>query len=298
MCGPEPVLAREVIRAHREAVSGQRASLFAGEMPERELWDRVLSEPEPGGRLTVVWGAEELREPGNIGVLARADGMDPAFTAFVFGTSEFAREPGEGKQPPAAYVAAVQKCKGGQLVRCCAPSSLADQVALVRSWWPGSTENFAYDVLCRCGGRLGDAWHACDKAVRAKLDPTAAMAAVVCEAQSGGSATVFADYLVAGDRRLAMAEAGKVPPGEVGSVLGLVAARLAALAAIGASRRAGETRRVPDGVDRFLYKTLAPHVPAYGPARVSREREVLAAAESGWKDGARTGVLETVAALW
>jgi len=298
VCGPEPVLAREVIRAHREAVAGPRETLFAGDMPEGELWDRVLAGPPPGGRLAVVHGAEALREPGNIGVLARDGAMDTAFTVFVFAASDFARANGEGKQPPAEYVTAVQKSKNGQLVRCCAPSALADQVTLVRSWWPGSTENHAYDVLCRCGGQLGEAWKACDKAVRARLDPTSAMAVVVCEDGSRGSAAGFADHLVAGDKKQAMAAASRVPADGVGPALGLLSARLSALASIGASRRAGESRGVPDGVDRFLYKALAAHASSFDPARVTRDREVLAQAESAWRGGASTGVLELVCALW
>lgn len=293
VCGPEPVLAREVVAAHREgAPPGQCAAVFAGEAPEYETWDRLLSDPPPGGRRTVVYGAEKLRDLGNVALLA-AEGADASYAVFVSADTDFARE--GGKLVP--HLAALQASRHGQIVRCCEPSSAEARTALVASWWPGATLTFAYDVLARCGS-LERAWLACEQARLAGLPPTAAMAAVACPAGPGGE---FADLLMSGNKAGAAAAAGQVSRGELGAVIGLLASRLAVAEQIGEGTRQGLHPREAasrEHVDRFAASRVIPYLGAYGAGRIRRLRRVLAGSEAAWRSGSLTGVAESLIARW
>jgi hypothetical protein len=293
VCGPEPVLAREVVAAHREgAADGQCDALFAGDVPEREIWDYLLCDPLPGGRRTAVYGAEKLKDPGKAALLA-AEGADTAYTVFVSADTDFAREGGA----LVPHLAALQASKHAQLVRCCEPSKVEDRTSLVASWWPGATPNFAYDVLARCGS-LERAWLACEQARMAGLSPVPAMAAAVCPAEPGGE---FADLLMAGSKRAAVAVAGQLGRGDLGAVIGLLASRLAVAETIGAGTAHGLSPKEAasrEHVDRFAASRVIPYVGAYGADRIRRLRRVLAAAEAAWRAGAVVGVAESLVALW
>jgi hypothetical protein len=292
VCGDEPALVRDVLAAWRALAPGQSAVLFAGDAPERDIWDQVLADPSPGGRCVIVHGAERLRAPGHVAVLAGPDAADTAYTVFVSAEPDFAREVRDGKPALAPHLAALQASKAGQLIRCCRPAKDEDVIRLVAGWWPGAGAVLAAEVLELCGGSLTAAWQACDTAVRAGLEPTSAMAALACPPGRGPG---LADRLIAGDRRGALAEAGRLGHGETGAVLGLLAARLAALAEISELR----AREQPlYRLDRYLVHLLGPHARDYGPDRISRCREVLAMLESHWRSGADEGVAEALCALW
>jgi hypothetical protein len=293
VCGPEPVLAREVVAAHREgAPPGQCTAVFAGEDPEREVWDLLLSDPPPGGRRAVVYGAEKLRDPGSVALLA-AEGADTAYAVFVSADADFGRE--GGKLVP--HLAALQASRHGQLIRCCEPSGAEDRTALVASWWPGATPNFAYDVLTRCGS-LERAWLACEQARLAELEPTLAMAAAVCPAEPGGE---FADLLMSGDKAAAVAAARQVSRPELGAVIGLLASRLTAAEQIAEGVRHGMHPREAASsghVDRFVASRVIPCLGAYGADRIRRLRRLLAGSEAAWRSGSPAGVAESIVALW
>jgi hypothetical protein len=295
VCGPEPYLAREVVAAHLDgAPPGQCAFLFAGEVPEREVWDELLTCPPPGGRRTVVHGAEKLRNLGGIALLAGAGGQETAFTVFVSADSDFGHD-GDGALAP--HLAALRDAKAGQMVRCCAPSKAEDQVALVASWWPGASRTLAYDVLSRCG-TLEAAYQACEQARLAALEPTAARAALVCQPRPGDR---LADYLLAGDRRRAMEAAAVLPRGETGRLIGLLASLLVIAEGIGEGVHDGMTAREAAGrlrADRFSASRVVPYAAAYGTDRIRRCRRVLAGAEAAWKSGAGSGVAESVVSQW
>jgi hypothetical protein len=286
VCGAEPALVRQVLDAYRAAVP-QGTSLFAQETPERDIWDQVLSCPPPGGRRLFVHGAGQLKNTRLVGELVAAPGMDTAFTVFIDAADDFPRADGQ----LAPHLAVLQAARTAQLIRCCRPSRDEELAALVASWWPGAGRGLAQDVLARCGGSLTRAAQACDKAVRAGLDPTRAMAALACDS---GDAEV-AGPLIAGDKRAAIAAARLCSGGETGGLLALLASRLAALEAIRAADAGGAGR---DGRDRFLHHLLGRYAGAYDPARVRRDRETLAALEAAWRGGADEGVPEALVALW
>jgi hypothetical protein len=293
VCGPEPVLVRDVVAAHRDGADpGQCVTLFAGNTPEPEAWDLLLSSPPGGGRRAVVYGAEKLKDLSAVAALAGEDSLATAFVVFVSAAGDFEREAGA----LAPHLAALQASKAGQLVRCCEPSKAEDRTALVASWWPGASRTLAYDLLTRCGS-LERAWHACAQARMAGLRPEARMLAVVCPSEPGGE---LADLLIAGKRRAAVMVA-RDAGAEVAAVIGLLAQRLSAIELISAGVRAGLPAREAASrgrVDRYTAGRVLPHAAAYDAERVSRCRRLLASLESAWKSGARDGVPESLVAGW
>jgi hypothetical protein len=293
VCGPEVVLAREVVAAHRAGANpDQCVTLFAGDTPEREIWDLLLSAPPGGGRRVVVYGAEELKGISAVAVLAEEDSLATAFVVLVSSAADFEREGGA----LAPHLAALQSAKSAQLVRCCAPSKLDDRIALVSSWWPGAARGLAHDVLIR-SGNLERAWHACAQARMAGLKPEARMVAVVCPGEPAGD---LADLLMAGNRRAAAA-AVRDGAGEAGLLIGLLASRLAVAEQVADGMRGGLPAREAASrarIDRFVASRVLPYVASYDMARVRYCRRLLAGLESAWKSGARDGVIEALVALW
>lgn len=285
---------REVVAAHREgAPPDQCAVLFAGEAPERSVWDVLLADPPPGGRRTVVYGAEKLKDAGNAALLAADPGLEAAYAVFVSAEPDFPRD-GTALVPA---LAALQASKAAQLIRCCEPSKTEDKTALVASWWPGATLNFAYDVLARCGS-LERAYQACEQARMAGLKPSREMAAVVCPAEPGGD---FADLLMAGDKRRACTAIGRLSISDLGAAIGLLASRLVVAEQIGIGVRHGLSPREAasrEHVDRFVASRVIPHAGAYSADRIRRCRRALAVTESAWRGGTRAGVAESLIALW
>ena len=294
VCGPEPVLVREVVDAHlRGAPPDQCVVLFASEMPEQELWDQVLADPPLGGRRTVVYGAERLKNLGNVALTTGPDVADSSYTVFVSSEPDFEKE--EGALAP--HLAVLQAARCGQLIRCVEPSSSEARAELVASWWPGASIVTGQDVLARSGS-LGKAWLACEKARRAALPPNSTAVAAVCIVEPAGQ---LADLLMAGTKHKAMAAARQLTREELGAVIGLLAHRLMVAELIADGVKSGMTPReaVADRrVDRFVASRVLPYLPSYTDARIRSCRAVLAGAETAWRNGVRTGVAESLVALW
>ena len=298
VCGPEPVLKAEVVRAYRDAVPSVTL-LFAGELPEYQVWDQLLSMPLPGGRLIVVHDAEKLKDHAKFAVLAGAEGMETAFTVFISAEKDFASvEDTAGKKTAAPHLAALKAARRAQLVRCARPSREEDLLRLVSSWWPGAGSNHAHALLTRCGGDLAAAREACLKAELTGLAPGAENIEHVI---GGEPAHDFADSLVAGDCRSAALAAGALGSRELGYALQVLGTQLGQLAALCEARARGLTAAEIAGklrMDRYAQHRLSPHAGQYGPEKVRACRRLLAEAETAWRSGASTGVAEAVAALW
>jgi hypothetical protein len=293
VCGPEPVLAAEVVRSYRDRLSSvPYRALYAdrSENSERTLWDELLSFP-PGGRLAVVYGAEKLAGV-HMDALTEAA---PEFytTVFVSAEHDFARSDGQ----LAPHLAVIQASRGGQLVRCNVPSKAEDRVKLAASWWPGATRAFAADLLARCG-TLAAVRQACDKGTLAGLSPEPASFEYVVNREA---VEVYADTIVAGNNREAVIAARQLTSGEVGQALSQLAWRLDVL---GVLRTAQDRGLEPYEVERrfhldlFIQKRYGPYASSYGHRRRDRCRELLAMADSAWHCGTVDGVAEAVAALW
>lgn len=300
VCGDQPALVRSVLDTYRAGFSADQTwALWADDEEPKDIWDELMTAPF-NPRLIIVRRAEKLGTSlDRMASLARSYWAG-TYAVFVSDQADFARiEDAGGKKVLAPHLAALQAAKGGQLVRCCAPSKHEAQLALVASWWPGSGTGHARTVLRLCGGDLTLAAQACDKARRAGLGPTGKHAALVCEDGAGAG---FADLLVAGDKAAAMAAARVSGPAETGAGIGLLASRLTMLAAISDALRQGATpSELPYKVreiDRWLLGRLAPHAAPYDAAWVRQCRELLAMAEHSWRSGAPGGVAESLIANW
>lgn len=296
VCGPEPVLVRAVTGAYREDTPADcQVVLSAGDTAENLVWDALLGDPLPGfPRLSIVLAAEKLKSTQVMAQLAASASADGPRAVFVSADADFPRD---GKDL-APHLAALQKSRHGQLIRCCAPSKSEDLVSLVCAWWPGLSRNLAWQVLRRSDGDLTRAAGACGKAVRAGLEPSEASVLAVSEPEPGAA---FADALVAGKKGEAMAAARQAGRGDTGYGLAVLASRLDQLAVVHDALKSGVPQRDLSArvhVSRWQAGQLAPHAPSYDVARVARCRELLAMAESRHRAGAAAGVAQAVVACW
>lgn len=287
-CGAEDVLAREVVTEYRRVFPALSAlTVDASLTPSRDVWDEILSQPS-GGRLSVVTEAHRLMPTPLLRIL-----LDEASLTYpvvlITHDPKYARKDGE-------HLEAIAAAGKAQVVRCVPPSKEEDLTALVASWWPGIGLNAASAVLERCGGSLALAREACDKAVRSAIPPD--MSQIVCRAQPGNG---YADMVTSGDHVGALSAAASVPAGEVLGTIRLLAYRLSVLGQLNAALRDGlsaQQQVLRLKADPFLLRKLRPHARDYHVHHEMACREVLAMAESAAQNGARTGVLEAVAALW
>lgn len=287
-CGPETVLAQEIIREYRTAHSGVPFVVIdASAASQREVWDTLLSQPA-GGSVTVVYSAEKAVLASELKVLL---GEATPFSPVIFVTAVPTYARGESE-----HLELIAASRNGQVVRCVPPSKEEDMVRIVSSWWPGAGDNAAAEVLERCGGSLELAREACDKAVLAGI-PVSLLSAV-CRRAPGSD---YADFLVSGDRKKAATAAGGVPQEEVGRTIGLLASRLSLLGLLNSAKRQGMTPQeqvIKLRADPYVLRLLRPYAPDYPASRENSCREVLAMAESAHRSGVSGGVLEAVAALW
>jgi hypothetical protein len=299
VCGPEPVLRHDVTAAYAEALPGaSRWNLW----PESNPWDILLAVPS-GPRLVTVWGAEKLGHLDRLPLLL-ADEFDRAFTVFVSADDDFPRTEERSEKPDrprsvlAPSLAALRDSRHGQLVRCTVPKDPEGQAQLAASWWPGAGRNFGAALLERCAGDIAAARHAALKAGFADLPPEVPALDLVCPPAARYE---FADLMVAGNVKAAMAAAAFTPPDQAGQVLALLSSRLTVLSVLSDAARKGVSAQdaaIRLKIDAYSVRLLRPYAAAYTPRRTARCREVLALAESAWKSGARDGILEAVAALW
>lgn len=290
VCGEESALARSIRDAYAGALSSVDPVIAWG--ADRGIWDSLLAAPA-GPRLTIVLDAGELHSLEPLPFLL-SDEFDGTYTVFISSEKDF-RRTDKALVPP---LAALRDSKHGQMVRCVAPADAEDRAAIVAAWWPGAGRNVAAALLEASGGSLTRAWHAADKAVRAGLPPEVRFVPAVSTSVTDEQ---FADMLVRGDRRGAMAAASVIPPDAAGPAIGLLASRLQLLPLV---RDALARRESPEDTvrrlkaDAWVLRMLRPYAGAYDTERVEKCRALLAITETAWRSGVRTGVLEVVAALW
>jgi hypothetical protein len=291
VCGPEPVLVAEVLRAYRDRLTLPYLPIWAEKGSEPGIWDELLSYP-PGGRLAVIYDAEKMR--GYAMEILAESAPELHYAVFVSAADDFARDADKNLLP---HLAAIKASRNGQLIRCCSPSKEEERVKLVASWWPGSSRNLAAEVLGRAGS-LSGAWQACEKASRAELNPVMDSIQYVCRR---ALAEEFADLVVAGQRKDAAVAARQLSRGEVGRVLGQLEARLVVLGTLREAAKAdlepGEVERRYK-VSRYQQRLYGPHAHGYHARKVDKCRELLVMAGDAWRCGASDGVAEAIAALW
>jgi hypothetical protein len=294
VCGPEQVLAGDVMAAVRAALpAAGPAVFFAGNDTERDIWAACAVLPPAGqDRLVLVWDAHKLRRPHELAPLVKA-GREAAgaWLAFASAEDDFARDSG-GLAP---HLAAIRDYRHGQLIRCTAPKD-DDLLDWAARQWPGLGRNAAHRLVTRAGGDLAAVRDAGAKARATGLTQEKYID-VLCDPRPGEE---FAELLLAGDRQGALAAAAGPMPA-LGAAIGFLDSRLGTLAAIREGQRRGlEPRDISSrlGVPRFLIPQYRDIAPAYGPGRVRRCRELLAMADAAWRSGASRGIAEVLAASW
>jgi hypothetical protein len=289
VCGSEHALVRTVRDAYWAAVPAAGLYFLWGDVPG--VWDDLLTTPY-APRLVVVQTAQALKSLDVLPFLL-GDEFDGSYVIFVSSEEDFRRD-AKALVPP---LAALRDSKHGQLIRCCAPADPEGQADIVAAWWPGAGRNVASALLEKCGGSLTQARHAADKAVRAGLEPDTRAIPFVCPSVSAD----FAELLARGDRSGAMVAARMVPHDGLGPVISLLAYRVGLLPLV---REALARRESPQDTvrrlkaDAWVLRQVRAYAMDYPPERVEQCRELLAVAESAWREGVREGILEAMAALW
>lgn len=293
VCGPEPVLREEVISAALQA-SDETVSLSAAEDKEADIWAHATQYPGDGIRLVVVREAQRLRRWEHLTLILGAwRELAMVRLLLVSDADDFPRQDGE----LAPHVRQVRDCSAGQAIRCSAPSgdALLDWLA---SRLPEGGRVTASRVLGLTGTDEPDLQEAAQAAARLRLLGSTQGSALqqATECVPGG----FADTLVLSGVRAAMASAAEAGHSDIGAAIGLLDSRLGVLTTLYQAQQeklppAEVGRR---GVGQFLQRRFSEVARGYPPGRVQRCREVLAFADSYWRSGASSGVLESVAAQW
>lgn len=298
VCGPEPVLVREVTRHFRASLpDAVWAVLWAGDQDEGGLWDSLLGAGALRGRVTVVHDAQLLRRSGDLVPVLLDSLPEGHFAVFVSAGLDFPRVSAEKKAPLVPYLEDIRAHRDGQLVRCCPPSRDEELLKLVASWWPGAGLNFAASLWARCGQSLTAAWQACDQAARASLAPTQEYLEYVLPVPED---SFWASLVMSGDRARSVSAAARLSHAEalqaVKSLNTLLAQACAYAKLKARSLEPDEIAR--HGITRPQQRELARYAARYSPAREVSCRVLLATAEQALRSGASAGALEAVAALW
>jgi hypothetical protein len=295
VCGPERVLAEEVIEQARGA-AGESIVLVAGDDREPAVWAACAQPPADPAvvRLVVIRRAERLRAVTSLPALVRQteSGLRVLFHAE---TDDFPYVRTDAGRELAPHVAVLRDSAAGLIVRATRPSKEEDLAEWAAQRLGDAGRILGQHALACAGGDLRAVADLADKLERAGLPPTESRISLLCERQPGES---YADLLVLGRRDLALEAARTEPPGPA---IGLLSARLHALTALyQAAQRRLDARdtALQFGVDQYVQRRFRDVAGAYGPPRVASCRSVLAAADDAWRGGETTGVLEFVAALW
>lgn len=294
LCGPEQVLADEVEAVTRTAWLGKTEILMvlsAADTAEGRIWDALTVQPSGTGLVVVVvhaaqhlkdfsrliWVAEHVRQLPHLRLLLRTSDDD---------------FPRQGKVL-ASHLAALQATTAGQLVRC-APLNDKDVIAWVQHRVPVD-DSLAWHIWQVSGHSLAEAAAICAKASLF----ASVTSELVDQLASGETFASFATALLSGDKRAALSAVPE--PGALGGVVGMLSSRLDLLGKLFAAGQEGlrpaemRTRlRLPP----FLIAQWSQVAGDYSPARVARRRQVLATADSAWRQGAREGVAEYIATMW
>lgn len=290
MCGPEQVLADEVIAA--QLAAAPRLHILrtrTGDVPERDIWDCCAL--AFGESAVLVRGAEKLTDPARIIPLVKL-AREIATLVLVSGEDDFSR----GQDGLAPHMAAIRDSRYAQMVRCVAPKD-DDLLDWAATQWPGLGRNDAWRLVSRAGGDLARIRDAGAKAQASGLLEAKYIDAL-CDPSPGEEMT---ELLLAGDKKAALAAARGVSGSATGAALALLSSRLGTLSAIReGQRRQLDVRAMTGrlGVPRFLLARYRDVAAAYPPDRVRRCREILAVADAAWRTGAQGGVAETVIANW
>lgn len=293
VCGVERILVEEVVQTIKDWIAPKDldyVTMIGGLDKEKDVWGQLNQYPsEPGAnRLLVVRDAERLKQWQRFDAWVSDMRLMPTnFVLFVSNETDFNTE-------RSAHRTIVDK--SGTMVRCNTPD---EQVAV--EWIQSQTpmhSDVARRILERCGGDLAKSKSAAAMCRLFPFEPTYQVVDAIVEPEIGA---LYVDSLVACNRREAASTAYAVPESDIGRTIGLLDSRLDVLEKLHRAARKGLTAReiaTSRSVNPFLIHLLMPFAKLYDRESVQRRRQLLVVVDSKVRDGARVGVLESLAALW
>lgn len=299
VCGDQPVLIEEVVDTTRAllAVSDlDYVSLDAGAVADRDIWAAANQYSLSGtaNRLVLVRDAHRIKNWNPLtDWIGNARRLPHNYLLLVSNQDDFPTVAQEGKKALAPHIEAIRAGRG-RLVRCGMPNE-ADSIAWVRSRAPHISEDMASYLLQRVGADLIAAAGVCAKLKLFGGNPGPSTIDALCDP---GPSESFVDCLIAQRREEALLVAQSLPDKERGRLFSLLDARLDLLAALYRATRAGLSYREVKDVPVFLIRKLSPHAKHYDPRRCAYRRHLLAVLEGRHRSGVRTGVLESLVAMW
>ncbi len=297
VCGDQPVLVEEIVDHTRTLVAADpldTVSVTAGTVPDPDVWAATHQYPVQSGahRLVLVRDAGKIRQWEPLRTwLAQSRRLPGVHLLFLAGTPDLA-----AAGTPAGQALATLKARPrlALIVKATRPSP-DDLHAWLKRRAPALSDYVAAHLLARVGGDLTAAAQVAAKLVL--FDVTASTSTIDALAEDL-PADSFTDCLLAGDKRHALHHAQVMAAEDTGRVLGLLDQRLDLLVAVHRGLRDGHRPQDCPGVNPYLARRYADLAKHYEPRRVANLRTVLAVVDTALRNGARTGLLETLVALW
>ncbi len=298
VCGDQPVLIEEIVSTTVRMLTVSELDLLsfrAGSVADREIWAAAGQYPltDACDRLVIVREAQRMKrwEPLTEW-LSQRQRLPRNYLLFIADGDDFDTVTVDGRKVIAPHIEQVRASRG-RLVRCGLPNE-GDAVAWLRSRAPMSEATARY-VLKRVGHDLR---LAADVAGKVKLfggNPGESTIDALCQVEPADS---FADALVGLDREDALRALPGLADADRVRVLRLLESRLDILSLLWKANRARTPVREITDVPAFLLHKLMPVARHYPPEKCVKARSLLAATEVAHRGGARTGVFESLIALW
>lgn len=290
VCGDQHILVEEVVDTIRYLlkVRPQDAVTLHAGGNDVAVWAEAHQDAiDPGSnRLVLVRDADKVRNWAPLaGWMSNLRTVPNSYLLFVSGEPDLPKKSTahiEALKPPKAHV-----------VRCTMPNPID-----ARSWVMRRAhldERTAEHLLTRVGMDLAAAAAVCRK--MSIFNAAASPAAIdrLCEPLP---ADAFAEHLLWQQKPDALLALQRLHATDYSRTIGLLDSRLETLDILHRALRAGHKTREVQGLPYFLTRLYSPIAKHYDPATVDRRRTLLTLIDSALRSGARTGVMEALAALW
>ncbi len=262
---------------------------------ERDVWAEANQYSFTAGnnRLILIRDADKLTRWDQLAAwLTRLRTMPGVYLVFVSNEPDLPYTK-HGSRKTLKPHAALLKAPRGHLVRCTALNE-TDALAWVRRR-SRLDEATAKYLLTRTGGNLAATAAVCAKLA---LFEQGAGAATINALTTEQPHADFTDHLIALQKREALLALDTIDDSDRLGTIALLDTRLDLLERLHRIQIAGRTWRETSGINPFLLRQYLPHARHYDTAACVKRRRVLAVVEDVYRQGARTGVFESLVALW
>lgn len=302
VCGSERVLVEQVVdhvRKHLDVADIDYISMVGGVDKDRDIWAAANQYPtDPTAkRLVLVRNAEKITRWKPLeGWIAASRTIPTLHLLFVSEEHDFpyVKTP-EGKNVELKTHAEAIKNRG-RIIRCSPPAE-EDQYTWLKQFGNLSDDTAKY-LLTRVAGDLVAAKGAVLKASMFQGEITPSVVDVMVLPEPGDA---FVLELLALRKDRAINSVVGVAEKDISKTIGILDSRLEVLGKLHRLQRERKTAKdiiVSGAVNQFLVRMLIPYASTYDQSKRLHCRRVLAAADDAYRSGARTGILETVTALW